>query len=109
MCLQAALYSKIRGIEVHSEFGTEFSFRTIFTSVLAQGNPSPLPTTSYQLLFQMCLPAETTGLMFGGYEHIPSHIFISLCFWTQEWNLVLLCHIAPKVRLGLFSDDFEQG
>lgn len=51
-------------------------FRKIFTSMLAQS------TSSHRLLFQMCLPAETTVLMFGGYEQIPSHIlWYELCFW----------------------------
>lgn len=68
--------------------------------MLAQG------TSSHQLLFQMSLPAETTVLMFGGYEQIPTRILCyELCFWKWKWNLVFLWPIASKVQLIPFSKD----
>ena len=55
------------------------NFRKIFTSMLARR------TSSHRLLFQMCLPAETTVLIFGGYEQILSKIVcFELCFWMVE-------------------------
>lgn len=75
---------RILGIEVHSEFVVEFSWHDrlrgrFFTSRLAQSAFSHWPP------FQMCLPAETTLLMFGGYEQIPPHILCyELCLWKRQ-------------------------
>lgn len=81
VCSQAAFDSGNRGsLRVCCWF---------FLAWMTSGRFSPhcwrtVPPLS-RLLFQMCLPAETTVLMFGGYEQIPSYI---LCYelWFWQWS-----------------------